>query len=253
MTTYENLTITDQDSVRTIALNRAAKKNAINVELARDLTDALRDAADDDAVKVLVVTGQKDFFCAGVDLTVFTGMAGGDGDLTLITKLNEPLQQFPKPLIAAVEGKAVGMGVTILPFFDMVYAGDDATFLTPFAKLGIVLEYGSSFTLPRLIGRQRANELILRAKPIDAATAEAWGLVTRVFPKDRLHEEVLAIATDVAANAPNATRMSRDLLRAGEESTLDTAIAAEWDMLMNKCYGSEEFLQSVQAFFMKGK
>lgn len=252
MSSYENLTITNEASVRIIALNRPAKKNAVDVGLAGDLTAALRDAADDDSVRALIVRGQEDFFCSGVDLSVFTGMGGG-GDVTVITKLNEPLQQFPKPLIAAVEGKAVGMGVTILPFFDMVYAGDDATFVTPFARLGIVLEYGSSFTLPRLIGRQRANELVLRAKPIDAATAESWGLVTRVFPKARLHDEVLAIATDVASNAPNATRLSRDLIRAGEQSGLEEAIEAEWNVLMNQCYGSEEFMQSVQAFFMKGK
>ncbi len=253
MAQFENILVEDTGRVRVITLNRTARKNAVNIALAVDIANALQEAAGDEGVGAVVITGQPEYFSAGVDLMVFTEVASGSGgDVSSITTINEALWNFPKPVIAAVEGIAVGMGVTLLPWFDMVYASDDATFKTPFVQLGLVLEYGSSFMLPRLIGRQRTNELILRAKPIDAATAERWGLVNRVFPKASFREEWMAIATDVAENPPGAVAKCRDLIRKGEEISLKEALNAEWEVLAT-CYGSEENLKAVTAFFSKGK
>jgi enoyl-CoA hydratase/carnithine racemase len=194
------LRIEDHGAVRVLTLNRPEKKNAFSPALANALTDALVGAAEDDGVRVVVVTAAGDTFSAGVDVSVFLQMGQGEApDVSKLTSLHETLRRFPKPLIAAVQGKAVGMGVTLLPHFDMVYAAKGATFLTPFVRLGLVLEYGSSFTLPRLLGRQRANDLILRGKPIDSAVAEEWGLVTRTFASDELLEATLEVATQIAA------------------------------------------------------
>lgn len=247
--TYENILVNDHGQVRVISLNRVAKKNSFNIALANDVRNALNEASGDDNVRVIVLTNESDMFMAGVDLKMFSDMAGG-GDVTAVTQIEQALLAVPKPMIAAVRGRAIGMGVTILPHFDMVYASDDSTFTTPFAKLGIVVEYGSSWTLPRLIGRQRANDMVLRAQPIDAATAEKWGLVTRVFPKDAFMAEVLKIAGEVAANWPGAVRKSRDLLRAGEGPGLAEATNKEWETLAG-CYGSEEFGQAMMAFMQK--
>jgi len=139
------------------------------------------------------------------------------------------------------------MGVTMLPHFDLVYAAEEATFLVPFVKLGLVVEYGGSFTLPRLIGHQRTRELLLRAKPIDAKTAEHWGLVTRVFPRARLMDEVLAIASDVAQQPPGAMLECRRLVERGEEANMQDAMNEENRVLASR-YGSEENVSAVMAF-----
>jgi enoyl-CoA hydratase/carnithine racemase len=251
MSTLENVLVEDRGAVRLITLNRTAKKNAFNIALAADLTHALHAANTADAVRVVVVTNAGDTFSAGVDLKMFSEMSGG-GDVSMVTTIEQQLLKMQKPILAAVNGRAVGMGVTLLPFFDMVYASDTATFTTPFVKLGIVLEYGSSYLLPRLIGRQRTNELILRAAPIDAATAENWGLVTRVFPAAALVAEVLAIAGDVAGNGPHSIRKCRELISQGQNSTLQESIDREWNVLMG-CYASEEFATAILNFASKPK
>lgn len=248
MGSYENLEVEDRDGVRTLTLDRPEKKNAISPELADDLHAALDAAAGDGGVRVAVVRGAGDAFCAGADVNVFLAISRGEMEGPLkVGNLHRHLRAFPKPLVAAVHGQAVGMGVTLLPHFDMVYAADDASFLTPFVRLGLVLEFGSSFTLSRLIGRQRANELILGARPIDAGTAERWGLVNRVFPAGELAARVGEIAANLAALPPSAVAACKRLIREGEESTLDRAIERE-DAELARRYGSEENVRAVQAF-----
>lgn len=249
MSEQSSLSVSDDGAVRVLTLNRPHKRNAFDTEMAGALWDQLERAGNDDSVRVVVVTGAGNHFCAGVDMKVF-GQLGGDGleGMDQLVRLHEALDALEKPSIAAVRGRAVGMGVTMLPHFDLVYAARDATFLTPFATLGIVLEYGSSFTLPRLIGRQRASELILRGKPIDAATALEWGLVTRTFASDLMMTRVLEIGSDIAENPPFAVTASKRLLRQGEQSTLQQAVERENEVLA-RCYGSEENLRAVRAFF----
>lgn len=251
MATYENVLVEDRGAVRIITLNRTAKKNAFNIALAADATNALREADADANVRVVVLTNAGDSFSAGVDLKMFSEMSGG-GDVSVVTTIEQTLLKMQKPLIAAVNGRAVGMGVTLLPYFDMVYASDDATFTTPFVKLGIVMEYGSSYLLPRLIGRQRTNELILRATPLDAKTAETWGLVTRVFPKAVLADEAIKIAAEVAGNGPNAVRKCRELMNQAMTEGLQESINREWNVLMG-CYSSEEFATSIMNFMSRPK
>ncbi|MFW6050123.1 MAG: enoyl-CoA hydratase/isomerase family protein [Myxococcota bacterium] len=253
MTEDQPVLCEDHGAIRLLTLNRPAKKNAFSPQMARLLTELLSSAAEDDAVRVVVVTGAGDTFSAGVDVSVFLrageGDAAGVGDLTA---LHETLRSFPKPLIAAVQGKAVGMGVTLLPHFDMVYAAKGATFLTPFVRLGLVLEYGSSYTLPRLIGRQRANELILRAKPVDAQVAEAWGLVTRTFASDELMAAVLEVAGEIASCPPGAVMESKRLIQQGEEAAFQESVERENEVLQKR-YGSPENVEAVTAFLSRKK
>ncbi len=245
------LVIEDQGRVRRLILNRPHKKNALNGELAEALVAALEAADADEGVGAVVLASTGDMFMAGVDVNVFLELAEGQTPPAALTGLANHLRGFSKPLIASVHGPALGMGVTILPHFDMVYAAERASFRTPFVQLGLVLEYGSSFTLPQLIGRQRASELILRGKAIDAATACDWGLVTRVFADGDLQDEVLAIAADVANAAAGAVAACKALLQAGEQSTLDVATSAENAALAVR-YGSEENVNAVQAILNKG-
>lgn len=234
---------------RLIALARPDKKNAFNIRMAVELRDALAAAEADDAVRAILLTGSDGVFSAGADMATFAGRDDGDpGDLPLLAGLHRPLLECRKPLVALVNGPAIGMGVTLLPYFDIVWAGASATFATPFVRLGIVVEFAASWTLPRLIGRQRAAELLLRGTPIDAATAADWGLVARVLPDDRLLAEGLTLAADIGLGGPRALRETKRLLRLGEaEPDREVQLVAELEVLAT-CYGSEEHMAQVQAF-----
>ena len=235
--------------VRVLTLNRPEKKNAITAELAAALWGALAAADADPSVGAAVLRGAGGDFCGGVDVHVFLAIGRGEMEgLDKIENLHQALIAFKKPLLASVDGMAVGMGVTLLPHFDVVYASRRASFMTPFVRLGLILEYGSSFTLPRLIGRQRAEEMILSGRPIDAATAERWGLVGRVVAQEGLDERVLDLAGAMAAHPPKAVALCKELLRRGEEETsLEAAVEREHGLLRT-LYGSAENVAAVEAF-----
>ncbi|MCA9631279.1 MAG: enoyl-CoA hydratase/isomerase family protein [Myxococcales bacterium] len=244
----------DGPLVRQLTLARPAKKNAFSVGLASDLALAVRQADADPAVRAILVTARGDVFSAGADLGLFLGQPPDVGQrppesVTSPDRVHEALHACRTPLIAVVGGKAVGMGVTLLPHFDLVYASERASFSCPFVKLGLVLELGSSFSLPRLIGRQRTNELMLRAKPIDAETAERWGLVTRLFPHESLFERALEIAMDIARLPPGGVQKSKALIRRGEQTPAWTDCAQAENSELQSCYGSEENVQAAMAFF----
>lgn len=247
------LLVEDHAAVRVLVMNRPEKKNAFSPELALALTGALQAADADESVRVVVVRGAGDSFCAGADVHLFLALGRGEREVGRpVAEVHRHVRAVKKPLLAAVHGRAVGMGVTLLPHFDLVYAADDASFTTPFVQLGLVLEFGSSFTLPRLIGRQRANELILSARPIDAATALDWGLVNRVLPRGEWMEGVLAAAAHLASLPPGAVAEAKELLRRGEEAALQQAIENE-EAVLSKLYGSEENVRVVQAFLESRK
>lgn len=252
MSSEGRVRIENEGTVRVITLDRPAKKNAFDVPLAKALWDALVAAQADADVRAIAVTGEGDYFTGGADLNLFLTMASQDpAEVAKVATLYEPLRACTKPTIAIVQGHAVGMGVTILPHFDLVYAADHATFMTPFVKLGLVLEYGSSYTLTRLIGAQRTKELILRAAPIDARTACEWGLVTRVFAAAELRGQALAIAHDLAAIPAGAIAESKKLIDRGLDAvSFDAARQAEEAVLMTR-YGSPENVQAIMAMMEK--
>lgn len=248
----EVLKVEDRGAIRVLTLSRPEKKNAFDIALTEALWSALEAASADDAVRVVVVTGEGDMFSAGADVNLFLQAGQGtlEGDLSKVARLYEPLRACAKPVIAAVQGPAVGMGVTMLPHFDLVYAAEHATFLVPFVRLGLVVEYAGSFALPRLIGHQRTRELLLRAKPLDAPTAERWGLVTRVFPRESFSAEVMTIADEIAAHPPGAILECRRLVDKGEQSSMQDAIAEENRVLATR-YGSPENVEAVMAFLTR--
>lgn len=251
---YETLLVEDDAHVRVVTLNRPERRNAWSFKLGSELRDALQAADADDDVRAMVVTGAGGHYSAGADMKGFADMVAGkpDGDPSVLARIDQPLSAFSKPLIAAVDGVCVGMAVTTLPFFDMVYASERATFQTPFVRIGLVLEMGSSFTLPRLIGRQRANELILRGTPIDAATAERWGLVTRMVPDGQLMDEVMKLARDVAQGGPESVADCKRLLNEGEAPDMEEAVQRELRALA-RAYASQEHRDAVAAFFSRKK
>src|SRR5213596_316962 len=176
-----------------IQLNRPERKNAMTSAMYITLADLLNNAAKDDQVRVVLWHGAGDSFSAGNDIQDFLKNPPGAGESPQ-ARLIQALIDFDKPIVAAVQGAAIGGGTTMLTHCDFVYAGETAKFQMPFINLGLVPEFGSSCSVPIRIGHIRAAELILLGLPFDARRAAELGLVTRVVPD----QELLATATETA-------------------------------------------------------
>src|SRR5882672_6014051 len=162
-----------------VELNRPARKNALTASMYMQLANLLNDAARDEAIRVVLLHGAGDSFCAGNDIADFLKNPPGPGESPQARLMNA-LADFDKPLVAAVQGAAVGSGTTMLLHFDFVYAGESARFRMPFIDLALVPEFGSSFLLPATVGHIRAAEWLLMGSAFDAKCAETLGLVTQV-------------------------------------------------------------------------
>ena len=218
MTTY----IEDQREsyIQTIRINRADKKNALTPEMYLAIAEALRSAQSDKKVRVTVLTGSGDSFTAGNDIGDFVTTSNAPKGEKSITQGQAPFPAFlaalmaaDKPVIAAVNGLAIGVGTTMLMHCDLVYASDTARFSLPFVNLGAVPEAGSSVLIPNMVGRMRAMELFLLGDQFKAPQAKQMGFVNEIFPADQLMHEVMAIAARLAAKPPSAVRETKRLVR----------------------------------------
>ena len=201
-----------QDGLLTLTLNRPAKRNALNTEMYLALTAALRQATQNDTVHVLLIQGQCDCFTAGNDLADFMGKSSLDADDPILQFLHT-LADFPKPVIAAVGGPAVGIGTTLLLHCDLVYLGENARLQLPFVELGLVPEFASSLLLPRAVGHLKAAELLLLAEAIDAGEALRLGLANKVVAADGLLPFAREQGLKLAAKPPKALQKSKALLK----------------------------------------
>lgn len=234
--------------VLVIAFNRPDKKNAITHAMYAAVADALEAARTDAAVRVVLFTGNGDAFTAGNDLQDFAA-GRAPGEEQPVQRFLKAITRFEKPLVAAVNGLAVGVGTTMLLHCDLVYASETAMFQLPFVDLALVPEAGSSLLLPRLVGHARASEWILLGQKVDAAEALATGLVARVLPPAELLPFALERARRVAAKAPTAVRLTKALLRMPIE-----AIEQRRD-LEGEHFGAQlqspELQEAIAAFFEK--
>src|SRR5882757_2541464 len=186
--------ITEQsESILRVVLNRPTKKNAMTSGMYVKLADIFNDAAKDERIRVVLWHGAGDSFCAGNDVEDFLKNPPGPGESPQARLMNA-LIDFDKPLVAAVQGAAIGGGTTMLTHCDFVYAGDSAKFQMPFINLAVVPEFGSSCSIPARFGHIRAAELILLGLPFDARRAADLGFVTQVGPD----HDVLATAAETA-------------------------------------------------------
>lgn len=252
-TTYETLLVSTEDDITTIKLNRPAKKNAITTQMYDDIITALEQAAKDDSV-LTVFTGAGDFYCSGNDLTNFTKipqggveeMARRGGDL--LRKYVKAYIDFPKPLVAVVNGPAVGISVTVLGLFDLVYATERASFHTPFSQLGQSAEGCSSYTFPKIMGPAKASEMLLFNKKLTAVQACELGLVTEVFPDSSFQSEVWTRLKAYAKLPPNSLAFSKQLIRSMDKERLHAVNDAEVERLVER-WMSDECLNAVMNFF----
>ena len=204
--------VEQQDGLLTLTLNRPHKRNALNTEMYQALTTALRGAAEEQSVHVLLIQGQQACFTAGNDLADFMGKQSLTADDPILQFLHT-LADFPKPVIAAVGGAAVGIGTTLLLHCDLVYLADNARLQLPFVELGLVPEFASSLLLPRAVGHLKASELLLLAEAIDAGEALRLGLANRVLAADELLPFARAQGLTLAAKPPKALQRSKALLK----------------------------------------
>lgn len=201
------ISVDDQERVRLITFRRPEARNAFDSALYVAVGDALEDAATRDDVAVVVLTGEGSAFSAGQDLAEM-GRLGSPGDRDAATqeeaeehgfrRFIDAIERFPKPIVAAVNGMAIGLGTTMLPYCDIVLASTQARFRLPFARLGVVPEAGSTFTLPAVMGWQAAAHAFYTSEWIEAPDALACGLVWRLCAPDELLDETRRVAQGIA-------------------------------------------------------
>jgi enoyl-CoA hydratase/carnithine racemase len=221
------LRIDDDGPVRLLTLDRPEVKNAFNKALYDAVGVALDAAAADDTVTVCVITGAGDIFSAGQDLKALAGMKDNPDEAKGFDPFARALAAFDKPLIAAVNGAAVGIGTTLLLHCDLVLASDTARFKLPFVTLGLAPEAASSLLLPATIGPQAANYFLLTGDWIDAETAVARGLVWKRYAPEQLLEEALGLAHTIAKAPLEALRNTKQLLQAARADAVQAALDRE--------------------------
>jgi len=246
----EQLLVSRDAGVCEVRFNRPEKRNAITYAMYQALVGALQDAQADSSVRVVLLGGEGSAFCAGNDLQDF--LAGPKfTPAHPVMALLRMLATFAKPLVAAVQGPTVGIGVTMLLHCDLVVAARSAQLSMPFVALGLVPEAGSSLLLPHLVGRQRAAELLLLGRPIDALAAQGLGIVNRAVEDAALAGEAHSLARSLAQQPERALAETRRLLR-GDPAPLLERIEEE-ARIFGAQLETEEFRDRVRAFLTRGR
>ncbi len=240
-----------EDRVLTLSLNRPERKNALSFAMYSALADALQAAESDDEIRAVLITGSQGCFCSGNDLQDFVDF---DFDLPLaqqpVVRFMRQLAGFSKPVVAAVEGVAIGIGTTLLLHCDLVYGADTAKFQLPFVNLGATPEFGSSFLLPQLLGQAKAAELMLLGETFTAAEALAMQLLNGVESEVEVLVVARQKARQLAQQPPSALRRCKALLRSADKAKLDQLIEKEMTVFAEAIRGPE-FREAVTAFMAK--
>ena len=255
----DHIIYTRDEGIATITLNRPQKLNAFTSEMYQGLLEMINAAAEDDDVKVLVITGRGRAFCVGADVKgLEQGLAKGgpihvptDPSSDSVSKiLTLPLQRMDKPVIAAVNGIAAGGGLDAACACDIRIASDKATFSSVFVRRGIVPTMGGTYFLPRLVGLDKACEMIWTGDLVDAEEADRIGLVTFVVPHDELESATEELALKIASGPPLAVKESKRLIYSGLNTDLESALR---DVIRTYTTlgASEDHREALRAFLEK--
>jgi 2-(1,2-epoxy-1,2-dihydrophenyl)acetyl-CoA isomerase len=253
----ETVNVDVVEGAATIELNRPQTLNAWNAQFGADLLSALRGVAEDDSVRAVVITGAGRGFSSGADLKEISHDSTPDGRPDIYKTLTERyhpimtgIRELPKPVIAAVNGPAVGIGCSLALCSDLILAGESAYFLLAFVNIGLVPDGGSSLFLPTRIGMARATELSMLGERLGAAKALEWGLINRVVPDEDLRAEAAALAARMAAGPTRsyagAKRQLNNWLYARMHEQLDLEARIQQEMA-----GSSDFVEGAMAFAEK--
>ncbi len=222
----EHIKISVDEGIQRVQIARPDKKNALTFEMYAGLTAALREANENDEILVTVLTGSGDSYCSGNDIQDFLqNPTADDSSPVLAFAFVHTIIGSEKPVIAAVNGVAVGVGATMLLHCDLVYASPDASFQFPFVNVGLCPEAGSSALLPALLGHHRASELLLLGERFDADTAKQMGLVNAVVAE--VEAAAMTAAERIAAQPPEALRITKKLLKSSMRDNISAAVQRE--------------------------
>jgi enoyl-CoA hydratase/carnithine racemase len=265
MSAYEQILYDIKDRVATITLNRPDKLNAWTQKMEEEITTAIRGAAADDNVRVIILTGAGKGFCAGADMSLLsalsqestprasflTEMATGGDVRADFRKKHAWLLSVPKPIIAAINGASVGLGFIVPLYCDFRFASEKAKFSAIFSKRGLVAEYGLAWMLPRLVGVGNAIEMMYTSKMIDAQEALRIGLVSRVLPEENFLGAVQAVAAELAATvSPRSLGVMKRQIYTGLLQNLGEAFDLATEE-MKGSFGTEDFREGVAHFLEK--
>jgi 2-(1,2-epoxy-1,2-dihydrophenyl)acetyl-CoA isomerase len=243
------------DGWRKLVLNRPEKLNAANAPMLTALLTALHDAEADRACRALLLTGEGRGFCAGQELgPEVLPNAAGPPDLVKVADLHHRvvrrLRSIPLPVVSAVNGVAAGAGASYALACDIVLAARSAKFIEAFVKIGLVPDSGASYFLPRLIGEARARALAMLGEPVDAAKAEAWGMIWQAVDDAALQEQAEALTAHLAKQPTEALAAMKRMFAASSTNTLDAQLDLERD-LQGIAGRSADYAEGVQAFLEK--
>lgn len=255
--TDTSLTLNIIDHVAHITLNRPEKRNALNKSLLIELKRAFLSCRNDSTIRAVLLTGAGKSFCAGADLSDPETLNSSHGPLDLGSMLEEfynplilTMQNLPKPIVVAVNGAAAGAGMSLALGGDIIVAGKSASFLQAFARLGLVPDMGSTWLLPRLIGRQRAMSLALLAEPLSADKAEEWGLIHAVYEDDDLLSEAHALVQKLSTGPTVGYGLLKQALHNAENVSFAEQLNVE-RAYQREASQTKDFMEGVSAFLHK--
>ena len=242
--------------VATVTLNRPDKLNAFAGRMPQELAEIISEAANDDRVRVLVVTGAGRAFCAGADIAYMRDLVARQDWRTAAALVEvgsfvvSTIRSTPKPVIAAVNGPAAGGGANLALACDLRLASDRAALGQTFNRIGLHPDWGGTYVLPRLVGPAKALEMIFTADMIDAQEGLRLGLFNRIVPHDRLLDETRELAERLATKPPLAMALAKQAIYASDHATLQTMLDLEMQHQL-KCFKSEDAKEGISAFVEK--
>jgi enoyl-CoA hydratase len=252
---FENTLYETDAGIATITINRPKALNALNKAAVEELATRLDEAEEDETVKVVVITGAGDKgFCVGLDLKSVRGISAVDGmNLSLRgQKLTKQIEQLRKPVIAAINGYALGGGLEMAMSCDLRIASENARMGQTELNVGLIPGWGGTQRLPRLVGRAMAKELIFTAKMIDAKTAKQLGLLNEVVPSDELKSAVKKFAAELLTKPPVGLQLAKQLINSSIETDLTKGLVQE-AQAFGVLASTEDFDEGVAAFIAKRK
>ena len=242
----EHILVTQQDAILRIQFNRPEKKNAITAAMYSTMADAIAQAEADADIRAIYITGSQDSFTSGNDLNDFLQNPPRSDDSPVFRFLRG-ISTAEKPIVAAVNGLAIGIGTTLLLHCDLAYAADTAKFQLPFVNLALVPEAASSYLVPQMMGHRKAAELLLLGDAFSAAKAAELGVINEATSADALEELAWSKARALAQKAPEALRLSKMLLKKGNAEVVAQTMAEE-GKLFGERLQSPEAMEVMQAF-----
>lgn len=254
---YRYLILSKTEGVTTITLNDPTKLNALNLEMQKELLNALRYVRDDGDTKVIIITGAGEkAFCVGADISVFEGISAIKGYQLMRDpgyEVHRLMEVMEKPLIAVVNGYCLAGGLEVALACDFIIASEEAVFGVPEINIGIIPGWGGCVRLARALGARHAKEWVMTGKRFSATEAKNAGLINRIVPRNMLMGEARKLAFDLTAKSPNALKMAKMVINLSlESSDTDAALAIERGAI-SVLMGTEDCAEGVAAFLQKRK